>query len=124
MFEMTSFFFFDLYDRKLIQLFNLSLVSHCAWINCNEIIAFVKPSDDEGFYLVNTNTMTLSIIDELKLFRDGHPTVFNNNQIIFDSYPDKSSFQSLYLFNFYYKKTNTIYRRIFSSTSILRCFKM
>jgi len=77
------------------------MVSHCCWINNNEIIGYLRGDNKiEGYWIINVYKNEKDII---KLFGgntygDGHPST-DGEKVISDSYPDKGRNQQLWYFN-------------------------
>lgn len=86
--------------NKLKVLVDNGMVSHCCWIDDKTIFGYFRYQEKNGYYycdvLTGNITPCLSITD-LNL-GDGHPSCCGD-WIIFDTYPDKSRMQHLYLFN-------------------------
>lgn len=77
------------------------MVSHCFWNNENEIFGYLRDKKDgDRYFMLDTLTSKKTIIgkDIIDQFGDGHPNISNDN-IIFDTYPNKSRMKELYLFN-------------------------
>ncbi|WP_286735604.1 MULTISPECIES: hypothetical protein [Sphingobacterium] len=100
------------YDRliysdfdKLSVLVDENMVSHCAWLDDSNIVGYLRYNNIDAYYQINTSTFEIKAIDGMNDNKvgDGHPSA-NKNFIVFDSYPDKSRLQSIFLFN---KSKNT-----------------
>lgn len=92
------------------------MVSHMCWIDDNTLFGYLRHAGVDGFYFINISTGEFSAckaINDLKS-GDGHP-VHYNGWIVFDSYPDKSRMQHLYLYNI---KSNSVLKllELFQST--------
>ena len=74
------------------------MVSHCCWYNNESVVGYLNhTSYSNSFYKINTPTGNIELLSErLKSFGDGHPS-FHGNKMLFDSYPDRSRMQHLYL---------------------------
>ena len=78
------------------------MVSHCYWINDNEIISYMRDQKNGNrYYIININTNDRKIVGKgiIDNFGDGHPIVFKD-KLIFDTYPNRSRLKELYLYNF------------------------
>lgn len=77
------------------------VVSHCNWHDKHTIIGyFHKENNGLTYYKLNILThdyekLGSGIID---VYGDGHPSV-QGNKLLFDTYPDKSAMQNLFLFD-------------------------
>lgn len=76
------------------------MVSHCCWLNNNLILGYLRCHGEDGFFEIDIQTgiskknRNMSDLD----MGDGHPSV-NDKYIAFDTYPDKSRMQHLFLIN-------------------------
>lgn len=77
------------------------MVSHCCWINNENIVGYLKdPGYGNSFYKINIVSGNIELFsDKLKSFSDGHPS-FHGNKMLFDSYPDRSRMQHLFVYDF------------------------
>jgi hypothetical protein len=76
------------------------MVSHCYWYDNENIFGYLREFDGDRFYMININTLEKEVIGKniIDKFGDGHPTIYKNN-IVFDTYPDKSRMLHLFLYN-------------------------
>jgi hypothetical protein len=91
----------DRYVNEIKVLADNEMVSHCYWIDNNNIIGYLNNDKKEaGFYLINVNTGEfINYADgRLDAQGDGHPNV-SGKWFVCDSYPDKSRMQHLTLNN-------------------------
>jgi hypothetical protein len=91
----------DRYGNEIKVLADYEMVSHCYWIDNNNIIGYLNNDKKEaGFYLINVNTGEfINYADgRLDAQGDGHPNV-SGKWFVCDSYPDKSRMQHLTLNN-------------------------
>ncbi|MCJ8325298.1 MAG: glycosyl transferase [Rhizobiales bacterium] len=73
------------------------MVSHCAWIDNNHIVSFMRgPNNNDGYFKINVKTAEISSLLNGKLdhFNDGHPHVRGDIMVI-DTYPNKARNQKL-----------------------------
>src|SRR5690606_37988576 len=100
-------------DRLLVSDFkNLKvvadndMVSHCCWYDENTIYGYLRHNDKDAYYFIDTTSLKFSINEEVNRLGlgDGHPSVYDN-YIVFDTYPDRSRMQSLYIYDV---KKNTV----------------
>lgn len=95
-------------DLKLIA--DGGMVSHCCWKNNNEVIAYLRDKNKgDKFFLIDVDKGEKGLLGngQLDKFGDGHPS-YNNGNMIFDTYPDKSRMKDLYLFEIESKKLNKL----------------
>lgn len=90
-------------DIKTKKLFNLSddnMVSHCYWKNNDEIIAFEnKKATGNGYYLMKDKTHEYRRIWE-HISSDGHPSYSpDNSLVVTDTYPNKKRMSTLKIMN-------------------------
>ncbi len=77
------------------------VVSHCYWLDAQNIIGyFNKKKNGLTYYKFNISTFQFEKLGPgiIDIYGDGHPS-FLDNKILFDTYPDKSSMQTLFLFD-------------------------
>lgn len=86
--------------QQLKVLVNEGMVSHCHWIDNERIIGFFRYQGIDGFYICNISDGSIIPCQEMNsvAFGDGHPAC-HGDWIVFDTYPDKSRMQHLFLFN-------------------------
>lgn len=77
-----------------------NMVSHCCWVDDTTIFGYFKHNNKDGYYYCDINTGKISPCDKMTNLQigDGHPSCYRN-WIVFDSYPDKSRMQHLFLYN-------------------------
>jgi len=85
---------------KIKVLANQDLVSHCCWYDAETVIGFLKDkSFGNSFYKINIISGKIELLSaKLTNFGDGHPSFFGN-KMLFDSYPDRSRMQHLYIYD-------------------------
>lgn len=90
-------FSYDLATGDLTLLSDHGLVSHYAWIDTRRLLSFQKGPDGRVCYwYIDVFSGRYSSVDCLSNFPDGHPTI-RENLVAFDTYPDRSRMQALYL---------------------------
>lgn len=97
----------------LFYLTGTELVSHNCWMmDSKNIVSFSKTKDGRNKYnLYSDKEGFKEIIGENDFFEDGHPSVSPNGRwMITDTYPDKSKFSSLYLYDLLNKKKHLLGR--------------
>jgi hypothetical protein len=96
---------YDILNSKCICLSDHNMVSHCCWIDNYNLIGWLRKHDEgDKYYSISILDRSIKMINEqINHFGDGHPSVFNNN-LLFDTYPDKSRMKKLFLFNFVEQK--------------------
>ena len=90
-----------IYDfRSLKVLSNNEMVSHCCWFDDKTVYGYLRYNNKDGYYFINIDTLEFTLNDVVFSLGigDGHPSVFGN-LIVFDTYPDKSRMQSLFIYN-------------------------
>ncbi|WP_281950371.1 hypothetical protein [Nitrosophilus kaiyonis] len=85
---------------------NSGMVSHCFWYDNENIFGYLREFDGDKYYMININTLEKKVIGKniIDKFGDGHPNIYKNN-IVFDTYPDKSRILHLFIYNL---KTNKL----------------
>ncbi|MFB1078184.1 glycosyl transferase [Photobacterium damselae] len=94
------------YDRLLLANKNGELlsvlaenimVSHCAWIDNNQIIGYLKGTNNKnGYWIIDINTKNYNskLQKKFDVYGDGHPTTCPAF-FVTDTYPNKSRYQKL-----------------------------
>jgi len=76
------------------------MTSHSCWLNEEEILSFCEYNGKIGYFKFIDKKKSVSLFSEQFPLSDGHPSISPNGKyIITDTYPDKSRFSSLYLYN-------------------------
>lgn len=91
---------YNIETKKIKLLENKEKVSHYVWQDENNIIC--TAADDKQkwhYYLYNVNTGKKEELNPHILNVDGHPSIFNEKQILTDTYPDVNGYQRLYITN-------------------------
>lgn len=75
------------------------MVSHCHWIDNERIVGFLRYNGENAFWIINLKSGEIKKHEAMSALRqgDGHPTVSSTGMLAFDTYPDKSRMQHLYL---------------------------
>ena len=111
------------YDRLMISDFKTlrvvideKYVSHCCWIDNHTILGYLMSGGKRGFYFIDVDTLEVKCCEKMTALQtgDGHPS-FNGRFVAFDTYPDKSRMQKLYLYDME-KDTVTPLVELFQST--------
>jgi len=98
---------FDLESKKVTILVDDGMVSHCNWYDNNRVAGYLKYKTS-GYFIINTLTGEIDELSPvLKDFPDGHLS-FYQDFMLFDTYPDKSRMQSLYLLDLKKQKLNKL----------------
>lgn len=86
--------------KTLKVLVDDNMVSHCCWIDDNNILGYFRYNGINGYYYCNIYTKEITPCHAMTnlMLGDGHPSCCGN-WIVFDSYPDKSRMQHLLLYN-------------------------
>ena len=79
---------------------DFEMVSHCCWVNENTVYGYLRYKGKDGYYYIDVNSLDFKLNEKvLNLgLGDGHPSVYGD-LIVFDTYPDRSRMQGLYLCN-------------------------
>jgi len=85
----------------LYILANDDMVSHCAWKNGNQVLAWARKKDlGDKYYLFHDRSSQFSTVGEGILTQDGHPSFSPNGRLILtDTYPDRLRMRSLILYD-------------------------
>lgn len=90
----------NLETKKTILLEGKDKVSHYVWIDEDNIICTAANDDYKWhYYKYNVISGEKTVLNPEILFVDGHPSIFNQNSILTDTYPDLKGFQRLYISN-------------------------
>lgn len=92
--------------KELRVLVDEDMVSHCCWMDNKTILGYLRYKNTDGFYVIDLHSGKIILQDVMSSlqFGDGHPSV-SNRYVAFDTYPDKSRMQHLFLFD---RKTSNI----------------
>jgi len=77
------------------------MVSHCCWINNQEILGYLREHQfGDRYYKIDVQTGKKEIVGEglIDRFGDGHPSVYDS-KMIFDTYPNKARMKELFLYD-------------------------
>ena len=89
--------------NKIVVLEKDLRVSHYTWLDNESILCTaIKGTsvyDMECKYYIYHDGLPRQVVGEKTLIRDGHPTLYKENVILTDTYPDKRSFQELFLYD-------------------------
>jgi hypothetical protein len=91
---------YNIKNKLLKCLIKDCMISHFNWYDNNNLIGyFFNKLNGDNYYFLNINNLEIKLVFECNLhFSDGHPSIFNNN-LVFDTYPNKYGFQYLNTFN-------------------------
>ncbi|MDE5831200.1 MAG: hypothetical protein K2H53_06345, partial [Clostridia bacterium] len=93
----ASLLVYDYEKDKLYLLDGNNKASHYVWKDADTIICTSQSPDKKwGYYVYSIDKGTKTLMGENILIVDGHPSIFRENGIITDSYPDRKGFQRLY----------------------------
>lgn len=91
---------YDLIKKELKIINKWLMVSHYDWKNKDEILIYSKENKKNNFNLYNIRNWKTTIIWNNLLNEDWHQTYYKDkNKILLDTYPNKDSFQKLFIFN-------------------------
>lgn len=91
----------DIYGNNIKCLADDDMVSHCYWNGNSEIVSYMRDKQHGyRYYMIDIETVERKILGKgiIDKFGDGHPNIYQNN-ILFDTYPNKARIKELYLFN-------------------------
>lgn len=100
------------FDRLMLSDFkNLKVVidehyvSHCCWIDNSTILGYLMSGGERGFFYIDVDTLNVTKCEAMSAINagDGHPS-YNGRIVVFDTYPDKSRMQKLYIYDTQKKK--------------------
>lgn len=76
------------------------MTSHCCWLNDEEILSYCEVNGERGYLKFIDKTNEVQLLSEKMPKTDGHPSISPDQRyIITDSYPDKSRFSKLFLYD-------------------------
>lgn len=85
------------------------MVSHVAWRNDEELMAYTRTVEGDGYYLFKDRTCKYTRIPADPLSSDGHPQFTHNGRyFVTDTYPDRFRRQRLYIFDMENRKTRCL----------------
>ena len=92
--------------KSLKLLVDEGMVSHCCWVDEYTVLGYFRYRNKDGYYYCDVHTGEIEPCWAMTNLGvgDGHPSC-HGDWIVFDSYPDKSRMQHLFLFN---RKTSRV----------------
>lgn len=89
---------YDLKKEQFTVLETAERVSHYVWENDDNIICTAfKGANECHYYRYTVSTKGKELLCENILKRDGHPSMYADNVIITDTYPDKYGYQRIFM---------------------------
>tara|TARA_Y100000588_G_C14281064_1_gene937179 strand:- start:2194 stop:3429 length:1236 start_codon:yes stop_codon:yes gene_type:complete len=82
-------------EGNLHLLVNEDMVSHCCWLDKDNILGFFRYSSTDSYYKINIRTGEISPYG-VGDYSDGHPTAYGD-LVLTDTYPNRSGIQELLL---------------------------
>lgn len=95
-------FVYNLKKKTLSNVLDTGMVSHCNWINDDEIVSYAKhKTEGNNLLKIIVDSKESSVLTRYFNNKDGHPSVSPNGKyIIMDSYPNFFRKQKLYLIEY------------------------
>lgn len=92
--------------KQMKVLVDEGMVSHCCWIDDSKILGYFKYDGKDAFYYCNIEDGTIICNHAMSQmgYGDGHPSCYGS-LIVFDTYPDRSRMQHLFLYD---QKTDAV----------------
>lgn len=92
--------------KSLKVLVDGEMVSHCCWIDERTVFGYFRYNNVNGYYYCDIEMGIITPCQAMTDLQigDGHPSC-HGDWILFDSYPDKSRMQNLFLYN---RKTDQV----------------
>lgn len=97
--EFTRMFSCDLNGNNLFLFPTKNMVSHITWKNNDTILAFAEINGVEQYYLLNDRNDNWNYLNEHLFSENGHPQYSIDGLIITDTYPNRSGYLSLLLYD-------------------------
>ena len=91
----------DINGKSLRCLADDGMVSHCCWVNNEEIISYMRDSErGNKYFKINIRSGERQVVGAgiTDVFGDGHPSVYGN-KMLFDTYPNRARMQELFLYD-------------------------
>ena len=108
---LSELFVLNMLTKNIVKVPFKDMVSHYCFINDNTIFAYANNMEGiDGFYTYNLDVNELVSVKSITNNRDGHPSAASNGKVVFDTYPDKSRHQNLYLWGGVLEKATLIAR--------------
>lgn len=94
----ASLLVYDINTKIIYSLETEEKVSHYVWLDNNEILctSYMSPTECR-YYIYNIKKRSKTDFCPQSLKEDGHPSVYNEDKILTDTYPDKNGYQYIYL---------------------------
>lgn len=105
--------------KQMKVLVDDKMVSHCCWVDNSTILGYFRYNGRDAFYECNIDSANIKCNETMSQLRygDGHPSCYGN-LIVFDTYPDKSRMQHLFLYD---RNTDAVYQllEVYQSTAYM-----
>lgn len=90
--------FLMIYDflTSEVSVLNNEMTSHCCWVDEDTVAGYLAHKGVADFYRIDIKSGHFSRLFEQSVDNDGHPS-FRNGIFVFDSYPDHSRMQHLFV---------------------------
>ena len=95
----SEMYVYDCKNESLLRIPFKDMVSHYTYLDDNRILVYANTDLGDNYYIVNLGNFDIENVSSLTNDRDGHPSCSAFGRVVFDTYPDKSRHQSLYLWD-------------------------
>ena len=97
----SELFSLDIGENSIQKIAFEDMVSHFTWLGPEKILAYANTRDGgDGFYVADARSGQVTRWDPNPNGRDGHPhAIPSGERVVFDTYPDRTRHQHLYLWN-------------------------
>jgi len=84
------------------------MVSHIAWKNDKEVLAYCEVEGKEQYYLLTDLIEKYEQIDDTLFSENGHPSYSESGLLVTDTYPNRSRYQTLLTYSEFENKKSTL----------------
>lgn len=95
----------DINGSNLVELEKNDIISHYCWVSDDELLVTKVSNEEPCYILYNIKQGTKTIIDDVNLIYDGHPSFLSGKKwFVSDTYPLNNCIQNLFVYNIENKK--------------------